>query len=64
VVSAGRFAGDPLAAAVTRWQTVRAGGTPLPAADALRILEHTGLADAHELPAPPGAPALYAARRP
>ena len=63
VVGAGRFDGDELSVAVTAWKTMRAGGTPLPADDARRVLEDAGLTDFQALPTPPGAPAIYAARR-
>ncbi|MEP6660263.1 MAG: class I SAM-dependent methyltransferase [Acidimicrobiales bacterium] len=64
VVGAGRFDGDALAVAVTNWKTLRVGGTPLTASDASDVLRGAGLADFRALPTPPGAPALYAARKP
>jgi precorrin-6B methylase 2 len=65
VVGAGRFnQNDELGTAVTRWKTIRAGGTPLPRDEARTLLEQAGFADFRDLPTPPGAPALYAARRP
>jgi predicted O-methyltransferase YrrM len=63
VVGAGRFDGSPLAVAVTRWQTLRAGGTPLTADDAHDLLTGAGFGSFLQLPTPPGAPALFAARR-
>jgi len=63
VVAAGRFDGDPLAVAVTRWKTLRAGGTALAADDARAVLEAAGFVEFHALPVPPGSPSLYAARR-
>jgi precorrin-6B methylase 2 len=65
VVGAGRFSeANELAAAVTRWKTIRAGGTPLPFAAARALLERSGFVDFCNIPTPPGTPALYAARRP
>ncbi len=64
IVAAGRFDGDPVAVEITRWQTLRAGGTPLDRADAQRRLAAAGLCDWTVLPTPANAPALYAARRP
>jgi SAM-dependent methyltransferase len=65
VVGAGRFdEDDELGCAVTRWKTVRAGGTPLPREDAHTLLQSAGFVDFRELPTPPGTPALFAARRP
>jgi SAM-dependent methyltransferase len=64
IVGAGRFDGDQLAVAVTRWKTVRAGGTAISADEARTALETAGFAEFIALPTPPGAPALYAARRP
>lgn len=63
-VGAGRFDGDDLAVAVTRWKTLRAGGTPLSANDARIALEAAKLIEFSVLATPPGAPMLYAARRP
>jgi SAM-dependent methyltransferase len=63
VVGAGRFDGDPLAVAVTRWKTLRARGTPLSADDARIALDAAGLVDFRVLPTPPAGPALYAGRR-
>jgi SAM-dependent methyltransferase len=64
VVGAGRLEGDPLAVALTRWKTALAGGTALGREDAERRLGAVGFVDVQELPTPPGAPVLYAARRP
>ena len=65
VVGAGRLDdGTPVSIAVTRWKTVLAGGTALPRADAQARLAAAGFVDVTDLPMPPGAPALYAARRP
>jgi SAM-dependent methyltransferase len=63
VIGAGRFEGDPLAVAVTRWKTVLSGGKPFPP-EARAAVESVGLTRFTEIPAPPGAPALYAASRP
>ena len=64
VIGAGRLVGDPLSVAVTRWRTVQSGGTPLSASEARGAVESIGLTRFTDIPAPPGAPALYAARRP
>jgi SAM-dependent methyltransferase len=64
VVGAGRFDGDALAVAVTYWRTLRSGGTPLTSDQAPGILTDAGFVDVMELPTPPGAPALHAARKP
>ncbi len=63
IVAAGRSDDDALAAAVTHWKTLRSGGTPLTADEARTQLESVGFVDMKELPTPPGAPALYAARK-
>ena len=63
VVGAGRFDDDALAVAVTRWKTLRSGGTPLSADEARTSLDSAGFVEIRELPTPPGAPALYAARK-
>jgi SAM-dependent methyltransferase len=62
-LGAGRFDGEPLAVAVTRWKTLRAGGTPIAADEARAALESAHFVEFLVLPTPPGAPALYAARR-
>jgi hypothetical protein len=64
VVGAGRFDGDALAVAVTYWRTLRSGGTPLTSDQAPGILADAGFVEVMEIPTPPGAPALYAARKP
>jgi len=63
VVAAGRFDGSPLSVAVTRWQTLRVGGTPLTADEAREQLAGAGFGSFLQLPTPAGAPALFAARR-
>jgi SAM-dependent methyltransferase len=62
VVATGRFDGDALAVAVTRWKTLSSGGTPLTADEACTALQDAGFAEVRDLHTPPGAPALYAAR--
>ena len=65
VVAAGRLDDDEgLPVAVTRWKTLLAAGTALPRARASSSLAAAGFEDLTELPTPPGAPVLYAARRP
>ena len=63
VVGAGRFDDDALAVAVTRWKTLRSGGAPLTPDEARASLDSAGFVEIRELPTPPGAPALYAARK-
>lgn len=63
IIAAGRFDGDDLAVAVTRWKTLRSGGTPLTADEARSAIDSVGFAETKVLPTPPGTPALYAARR-
>ena len=64
IVGAGRFDGDALAAAVTSWKTLCIGGTPLTPDQAPEILSGAGYVEITELAVPPGAPAIYAARKP
>ncbi len=64
VVGAGRFDGDALAVSVTYWRTLRSGGTPLTSDQAQAVLADVGFVEAKALPTPPGAPALYAGRKP
>ena len=63
IVGAGRFDDDALAVAVTHWKTLRSGGTPLTPDEARTSLDSAGFVEIRELPTPPGAPALYAARK-
>ena len=63
IVATGRFDGDALGVAVTRWKTLRSGGTPLTPDEARASLDTAGFVGFTELPTPPGAPALFAARR-
>jgi SAM-dependent methyltransferase len=63
IVAAGRFDGDALAVAVTRWKTLRSGGTPLTPDEAKSSLDAAEFLQITELPTPPGAPTLYAARK-
>jgi hypothetical protein len=64
VLGHGRFGEDPLSGALTRFQTVAFGGTPLDDAEARRLLERAGFDHVGTLPTPPGAPALTVGRRP
>jgi SAM-dependent methyltransferase len=63
IIGAGRFDDNALAAAVTRWKTLLSGGTPLTPDEARSSFAEAGFAAMTELPTPPGAPALYAARK-
>ena len=64
VVGHGKFAENPLAAAITRLQTVAFGGTPLDDGEAEDRLRAEGLELVASLPTPEGSPALSIGRRP
>jgi SAM-dependent methyltransferase len=64
VLGHGRFAGDPLDDAVSRFKTVAFGGTALDDAQAAALLREAGFEDVRHMPTPPGAPALTVGRRP
>jgi SAM-dependent methyltransferase len=64
MVGHGKFTGDPLDDAVTRFKTIAYGGTALDDAEATQLLRDAGLADVRSLPTPPGAPAIAVGRRP
>ena len=64
IVGHGKFSGDPLDDALTRFKTVIFGGTVLDGAAACELLTGAGLAGAMTMPTPPGAPAVTIARRP
>ncbi|WP_036410483.1 class I SAM-dependent methyltransferase [Micromonospora parva] len=57
-------AGDPLRAAVDRWNAVRNGGNAFDADRMAQVLAATGLADVRRFPTVPGGPVLVAAHRP
>lgn len=59
----GRFQGDAVDAAVTRFKTVAYGGTPLDDAEARGLLARVGLVEITDLQSPPGAPAFTAGQR-
>ena len=63
VIGHGKFAGDPLDAAITRFKTVAYGGTPLDDDEAGRLLRGAGLTDVRHVPTPPGAPGAHRQRR-
>jgi len=64
VVGAGRLDDDPLGAAVTRWQTRLAAGTPLSTSDTHRLLADAGYINITPIPTPPGAAVLTCGQRP
>ncbi|MGZ4549314.1 MAG: SAM-dependent methyltransferase [Blastococcus sp.] len=64
VLAHGRFTGDRVADAISRFKTVAFGGTALDDGQAARLLGDAGLVDVRNVPTPPGAPALTAGRRP
>jgi hypothetical protein len=64
MVGHGRFGGDPLSGATTRFQTVAFGGTPLDNAEAEDLLSRGGLELVATLPTPEGVPAITVGRRP
>jgi SAM-dependent methyltransferase len=64
IMGHGKFGRDPVADAVGRFKTVAWGGTALDDEEAAVLLREAGFEDVRNLPTPPGAPALTAARRP
>lgn len=64
LVGHGRFDGTAVDNALTRFQTLAYGGTPLPGAAAVALLESAGLAQVATFPTPPGAPGLTLGVRP
>jgi hypothetical protein len=64
LVGHGRFNGNPLSGALTRFQTVAFGGTPLDDSQAQNLLNQTGFDLVSTLPTPPGVPAITIGRRP
>jgi SAM-dependent methyltransferase len=64
IVGHGKFAGDPVEAALTRFKTVAFGGTAIDDDQAAQLFGDAGLVDVRTVPTPPGAPAITAGRRP
>jgi hypothetical protein len=64
MVGHGKFTGDPLDDAITRFKTIAYGGTPLDDEEAGKLLLGAGLTDVRTVPTPPGAPAITVGRRP
>jgi SAM-dependent methyltransferase len=64
MIGHGKFAGDPLDDALTRFKTVIYGGTPLDDGQAHALLTSAGFADVFTMPTPPGAPAITVGRKP
>ena len=63
LVAHGKFAGDPIDDAVTRFRTIAYGGTSLDDTQAEVLLEEAGFVDIMSAPTPPGAPAITVGRR-
>jgi len=63
LVGHGRYDGTEIDNALTRFQTLTYGGTPLDAPGAVQLLEAAGLTAVRTVPSPPGAPALTAGLR-
>ena len=63
IVAAGRLEGNDLGVAVTRWQTVLAGGTAITATEAHTMLANNGFTNITTIPTPTGAPALHCGQR-
>jgi protein-L-isoaspartate O-methyltransferase len=63
VVGHGKFAGEPLDDALTRFKTVSYGGTPLTNEQAQTLLGDVGLVDVATVQTPVGAPAITVGRR-
>jgi len=64
VLAHGKFGGNPLENAVSRFKTVVYGGTALDDGEASALLRTSGFEDVRSMPTPPGAPALTCGRRP
>lgn len=64
LVGHGRFDGSEIDNALTRFETLTLGGTPLPAADAVALLEDVGLRRVRTVATPPGAPGVTLGVRP
>ncbi len=60
----GRFTGDPVNDALTRFKTVAFGGTPFDDEQAQRFVADAGLESVSTLPTPPGAPVITVGQRP
>jgi methylase of polypeptide subunit release factors len=63
VVGHGKFADQRLSNALTRFQTVAFGGTPLSGEEAQDLLRDVGLEQVRTLPTPEGAPGITVGRR-
>jgi hypothetical protein len=63
MVGHGKFAGDPVEDALSRFKTVAYGGTALNDDQAQQMLRDVGLTDVMTLPTPPGAPAVTFGRK-
>ncbi len=59
----GKFVGDPVDDAISRFKTVAYGGTALDDEQAERLLRDAGLEDVRSVPTPPGSPGITIGRR-
>lgn len=63
MVGHGKFGGDPVEDALSRFKTVAYGGTALNDDQAQQMLRDVGLGNVMTLPTPPGAPAITVGRK-
>jgi hypothetical protein len=63
MVAHGKFTGDDVPDALTRFKTVAYGGTPLNDDQAQALLSDAGLGDVTTIPTPPAAPAITVGRK-
>jgi hypothetical protein len=64
VIGHGKFNENPLSSALTRFQTVAFGGTPLDDSQAENVLKQAGFDLVNTLPTPHGVPGITIGRRP
>jgi hypothetical protein len=64
LIGHGKFSENPLSAALTRFQTVAFGGTPIDDSQAQDLLNQAGFDLVSTLPTPTGVPAITMGRRP
>jgi hypothetical protein len=63
MIGHGKFLGDPVEDALTRFKTTAYGGTPVDDTEAHALLADVGLVNVSTLSTPAGAPAIAAAQR-
>ena len=64
MVGHGKFTGQPVDDAITRFKTIAYGGTALDDDEAGRLLRNAGFGEVRTLPTPPGTPGITVGRRP